>query len=382
MRNSLLLFIGLLVGNSCVDRLQFDVPEVEGTLVVDGYISDQPGPYSVRLLLLSKTTSVLNLGHEVTAKKVTLFDNEGNWEDLRNQGQGVYATDVNGIRGEVGKKYHLRIELPEGTIFESKPDELTPSGSIDSIYYEYESSLPISGPTQNGFRIYIDATSSLSGGFARWRYSGVFSLRTYPENNWSLSNCPPRGERAPLPCSGFVWSGFMKNVGPCTCCISYIAEPESKPHLNDNVIATIGNFKKEEMGYVTLDPYIFSENKYMLKVESMSLSKGGYEYWKVFRDQKEGATSLFQPAFGKAKTNIFSTNSDVEAGGFFYATAIRSRVAFISVNGSSLKVPPYKTQPPETNCGLWSTGEQIFQHSSIVPPPEWDCHSCTHYVVN
>lgn len=373
------------MGNSCVDRLQFDVPDVEGTLIVDGYISDQPVPYQVKLATLSKSTGYLNFARPVTAKKVMLFDDEGNSEEMRNQGEGIYSTDANGMRGVVGRSYHIQIELYEGNIFESEPDELTPSGTIDSIYYQYESYVPIEGSTQNGLRIFMDASNSPNNSYARFRYTGIFSLRTYPkQNRYIENNCKyqyvENSVRDPLPCSGFISkNGILQYVSPCTCCISYINEPENLPHLNDNIN---GTFRRMEMGYVSIDEFTFSENKYMLRVENMSLSTQAYEYWKIFRDQKEGATSLFQPAFGKAKTNIHSTNSKSEAGGFFYATSINAKVSFISLNGTTKKIPQYRTQPPEYYCALWSTGEQLYEHSSIVAPPDWDCDTCTHYIVN
>lgn len=375
MRNSLILFLAILIGNACVDRLDFN-PEGQdqGIVIVDGYISDEQGPYTIKLFQSSDVEGVLNSYKPILAKQVMISDNEGAEEVLTYKGDGIYETASNGIQGKVGNKYHILIELFDGTIFESIPEEILPTGTIDNIYYQFESNQPINGPPQYGFRVFMDATSSPSGGYARFRYTGVFSLQTYPELNRFFCNCcRAPGPPAPLPCSGFILgANGLQYVGECTCCISYISEREKKPHLNDNPILTNGTFKKVEMGYVDFNEYSFSRNRYMLKVEQMSLTRSAYEYWKIFRDQKEGSTSLFQPAFGRATTNMRSTNSNIPIGGFFYATSIHKKVAFINGREDApIKVPQYRIQPPQENCGLWSTGEQIFLNSSVVKPPEW-----------
>ncbi len=360
---------------NCVDRLYFEPQnQEEVTLMVDGYISDEPGPYEVRLFASSDADGIVNYRTPIEAMQVTLFDDTGLEEVLVPGEKGVYRTSVNGIRGKVGRKYHIRIEMPDGTIFESDPEEILPSGTIDSVYYQFESRKPLSGPTEYGFRVFMDATSPESGGYSRLKYTGIFSLETFPHLNRFFCNCcRDPGPPAPLPCSGFVLAGNgLQRVGECTCCISYISEPETRPRLNDDAIQTNGTSKKIEMGYVDINEYSFSRDRYMLKVEQMSLNPAAYAYWKIFRDQKLGAESLFQPAFGRARTNIRSTNSAIIAGGYFYATAIHKKVAFIiGSRDAAIRIPQYRIQPPQNNCGLWSTGEQIFRNSSVVAPPEW-----------
>jgi len=361
--------------SNCVDRLYFEPQnQDQGILMVDGYISDEPGPYEIRLFASSDADGIINYSTPIEAKQITLIEDTGLEEVLLQEEKGVYHTAYNGIRGKIGKKYYVRIEMPDGTIFVSEPEEILPGGTIDSIYYQFEARKPLSGPTEHGFRVFMDATSSTSGGYARWKYTGVFSLETYPQLNNAICNCCRNtGGPAPLPCSGYVLgANGIQYVGECTCCISYISEPEPKPHLNDNAIQTNGTFKKIEMGYVDFNEYNFSRDRYMLKVEQMSLTPNAYEYWKIFRDQKQGAESLFQPAFGRAKSNIQSINSNVKAGGYFYATSIHKKVAFIiGSRDAGVRVPQFRIQPPQANCGLWSTGAQIFKNSSVVRPPEW-----------
>ena len=50
MKKSLVLFVGLLLIDSCVDRITIDINEdFAKDLVVDGLITDEPGPYTVKI---------------------------------------------------------------------------------------------------------------------------------------------------------------------------------------------------------------------------------------------------------------------------------------------------------------------------------------------
>ncbi len=376
MRSALLLVMLLLLSDACVDRLFFDLKESsQGTIVVDGQITDEPGPYSVRLFRMLGADAVLNNMQPVFAKSIAILDDTGMEEILRSTGGGVYQTDSNGIRGVIGRSYHIRIELPDGDIFESTPEEMSPAGEIDSVYYEFESFLPLSGPTQYGFRIFINAHSPNNiNGYIRWRYSGAYLVESFPELNKFGSNCSilvPLPN--PLPCSGFVFTGsFLKKENPCACCFCWVTDFETKPKLNNDIIATGGVYKKVEMGYVPFNQWTFGHGKYMVKIEQMSLSRNAFEFWKTFKDQKEGSASLFQPSFGRAQTNIFSTQSKKEAIGIFSASAIHKKVLFLTSADSKIPVPPYDIEPPEENCALWRSCVEVFVNASTTPPKEWN----------
>ncbi len=130
--------IFLLTG--CVDRL--DIPQIdqeEGILVVDGLITDAPGPYKIKLFRVAASDAILNNIEFIRAKQVTIFDDAGTSEVLKLAETGIYETDPNGIRGSGWEKYSIRIEMLDGLIFESEPDEMMPMGSVDSLYYTWES---------------------------------------------------------------------------------------------------------------------------------------------------------------------------------------------------------------------------------------------------
>lgn len=372
MRSSLYLFLILILSDACIDRLRFEVGDLnQGVLVVEGSITDQPGPYTVKLLTSSNVDEILNFTAPYTVRAVEIHDDAGNTEILTSKGEGIYETKSDGIRGEVGRKYSLRIELLDGSLVESTPDEMLPVGGFDSLYYEYTSTDVRNGPAQTGFRVFVNATA-LPGNenFVRWRYKGTYEALTYPELN-KPPNCGQPGYPRPLPCSGYIYTGtILKRVGECTCCYCWVTEAESKPHLNDDEVLTDGTFTKIEMGFVPINQWTFRFDKYMIKVEQMSLTREAYEFWSLIRDQKEGLTSLFQPAFGKVRTNLTASNGQPVTG-IFYASSVKKKVKFITSAESPLSVPELDFVPPESNCALWYSCDGIFPNASRTPPPEW-----------
>lgn len=370
-----ILLLLFLFTNACVDRLELQkVDSGQDIVVVDGVITDQPGPYTIKLFHASSIDDILNFSQPVLAQKVTILDDLGNSEVLQSRGGGIFETAPNGIRGEVGRKYHIKIELQDGTLVESIPDEMKSVENIDSIYFEWQSLLPISGPTVNGFRIFMD-TKGVEGkeNYLRWKFTGTYMVNSFPELNHALCNCcEMKGPPKPFPCSGVEWTGFfLKTINPCSCCFCWVTDFETKPRLSDNQIITGGSFKKIEMGFVPFDQFTFSHNKYMVKIEQMSLSREAFDFWKVIKDQKEGINSLFQPAFGRIKTNIFSSTHDRMVSGIFYASAVKKKIIFITGEDAPISVPEFDIVPPETNCALWRPCNAIFPNSSTTPPPEW-----------
>ncbi|KAA9331590.1 DUF4249 domain-containing protein [Hymenobacter busanensis] len=100
-----LLMAGLLT--SCTDVVDVDLPEPEPQLAVEGNITDQPGPYTIRLTRTGAYFTKDELP-AVRGAQLTLADNEGTTETLRETAPGVYQTSQ--IRGKIGNHYTLTIQ--------------------------------------------------------------------------------------------------------------------------------------------------------------------------------------------------------------------------------------------------------------------------------
>jgi hypothetical protein len=343
----LILITVLLLLDSCLDRIFFPVPSADSTdLIVDGLITDEPGPYTVKLTKGIKIDDSRQVGEPIDAKQITLFDNAGNEEVLEHTGNGIYQTKPNGIHGVIGREYFIRIEMYNGNVIESLPDKMNPVGEVDSIYYEFESHQPADAPTEYGYRIFIDAHDAPGNDhYLRWKFTGTYVVETLPQYNLcDISPC--LDSYCPLPCSGYAYvngelkKGYAYNPKTkmveytgveCTCCRCWVTPREAKPKVNDNQISKNGKFIKVEMGYVPINYYTFFE-KYRVEIMQMSLSRAAFDFWKAVQSQKEGTNSLFQPVTGKIPTNLFETTEGMGVQGIFYAAAVTRKQLYLDQN--------------------------------------------------
>ncbi len=122
----------LLLLTSCTDVIKLDLPQGQPLLAVDGAITDQPGPYVVRL---SRTAPYFNPAAlpRVTGAVLTLTDNQGGRETLRERGPGEYV--ISQLRGRVGGQYVLTIQA-DGQTYRAQT-EIRRTMSIDSLGRRY-----------------------------------------------------------------------------------------------------------------------------------------------------------------------------------------------------------------------------------------------------
>lgn len=372
MRSSPFYILFVLCLDACIERAEFaSTQDKPVEIVVDGVITDEPGPYSIKLSRTIQVGSTIG-GLTVSNAKITLFSNAGESELLNETNlAGTYKTSESGMRGVIGREYWIEIKLPDGRIFESLPDKMSPTGQVDRVYYKFETFVAENGRKSYGFRIFIDASiPQAKESFTRFRFDGVYAVMTIPK----LHAAPPPTTPCPtypLPCSGWeYYKGQLVSFGPCTCCECWANQFEKKPTVLENNIAS--RVVGLQVGFVPVNYYTF-QNKYRVTVTQLSLSKKAFEYWKTIKDQKDGATSLFQPAFGKTTSNNFKPTAEGKVVGIFYAAAANRKRIFINKgtnNADQLAEVPRdcagRDGPAGENCLLF------FPGSTNQKPPDWD----------
>ena len=316
---------------ACVDRIDFATPKADVQIVLEGMISDELGPYTIKMYRSRPLGTDLDRLVPVRFAKITLLDDSGNAEPYKEVSDGVYQT-TGLIRGEVGKNYHISLVTSEGKIYESVPEKIFPVGEVEKIYSEFEARTVLQEGKevpQNRFNIFMDSKGVPgSGSLVRWKSTGTYKVETFPQ----LRTRRVEGGVVPdpYPCSGYiVREGRLVKDKDCECCICWVNEMENVPQVSDDQFIIGSGFKHAKVGEVLINGRTFYE-KYRVEIAQLSLTQRTFTYWKLIKAQKQGAGSLFQPPSAKIYGNLKGINTAEEMIGLFWATAIKKKSIFIN----------------------------------------------------
>lgn len=367
----------ILSGTACIDRI--DIP-IGGSpyypLVIDGHISDQPGPYTIKVTRAFDIESKLFLKTSINVKKITLSDNQGTNEALTRIKDGTYQTNSNGIRGVIGRIYQLRVELLDGRVYESNPDTLLSSGNVDGIDYKYTEEKTDGGELKYGFDVFFNSSSSDPNNFRfLWQFIGTYKVDTNPElyDTICIANLDLEQEGRcpkPLPCSGYVVTnkrlGTIESTSPCECCTCWVNFFNENPLISDNKLVQGGSLRTIKAGYVPINQWTF---KYRVHAEirQLSLTQQSFAFWKAVNEQRLASNSLFLPVTGKVPSNftqIGGPTAPVE--GVFFATSISSKSVFITP-----KDVPNQSTIPVQDFPLANSCLRLFANASTLKPSFW-----------
>lgn len=385
IKGATLFFLILLA--SCVDRVDFNV-ELRSNFpfVIDGHISNQSGPYVVRVSngfdIDSKNTTRV----AASVQQMELIDDAGNREVFHQIEKGLYMTDPNGMKGEVGRAYYLRVELLNGAVFESQPDTLYKPGKLDDLYYRYEEkgTNDVNGATDYAFDFYFDgSTAQASNPYFMWKFTATFKVNTQPE----LDPKPAEPCTTNLDCVGcnvcnVAWKCTgLRNKGtavtpiyerlfPCTCCECWYNIFNESPILTDPQFLRAGKFINIKAGSVPVHEWIFQQKIYV-NVSQMSLSEPSFNYFNSIKKQKEAVNSLFQPISGKIRTNFKQISGPISTvDGIFYSAGIDAKTVILTKENVprgtfvfSAEDPP---PPIPKNC------RYLFPNSTNIKPVFWE----------
>lgn len=364
-----MVFILLIFGSSCIDMLDIDTGTASSfPLAIDGFISDQPGPYEVKLNKAFDIQSKIVFKTAVSARKVTISDDHGNSENLTQITQGVYRTRTGGIHGVIGRAYKLRVELLDGRIYESIPDTIYRAGKVDSVYHRFRSEVTEGGALKYGFDVYFDSSPETKNNFRYlWKFAGTFQVETNPELYDTIceaGRCPK-----PLLCSGYKLNkgtDSIQYVGLCACCTCWSTFFNDELVLSDNQFVVNGRFNNIKVAYVPVTPWTFMY-KVHSEVSQWSLSQQAFDFWKSVKAQKNASASLFQPITGKVPANfvqLSGTPAPVE--GLFYAASAVSKSIYITRND----VSPQSIIPPQ-NLPFKNSCLKLFPNTTLTKPSYW-----------
>jgi len=296
-----LLLIAIV--SACIDPLAIDTDEESATLVIDGMITTEQGPYSVRLSTSKGYDDFSN--RAVSGATVTLFDDEGNDEVLTEVESGLYRTSITGIKGKVGGSYYITIVTSEGKKYQSAPETILPTVAIDSIYYELNTEIEYIGQfstrERSYFQIYVDV-SDIPGSrnFYRWETNRAMEFTSRARD----------GDTSPPPC--------------CYRCFLFYSDSE---------IALITDERQDGQKLIRIPIEQVGNgfsNIFSVRVKQFSLTSRAYEFWKNIDEQRNSVGSIFDPPPAVIRGNIVNTEDKEELVlGYFSASDVSRKVTIV-----------------------------------------------------
>jgi hypothetical protein len=336
----------LIVMSGCITPFEPDFKEQPRSVVVQGFISNEEGPYTIQLVRPANYSfSGYSIG--ITKAKVYITDDQGLREDLvETAAVGQYKTK--NLRGVTGRTYQLHLEI-EGKKYQSRPELLRAVRDITQVYSEsFEEISPITRERQlGGWKVYVD-TEDPAGKGDYYRWTSVHYKR--------LVSCGSVKDRNGNPlyrlfCCTACWD-IVRCVG--IDCIN----------IATDVLVDGKKIVRQEVATVPVGCL----DRYYLEVEQQSLSRDAYVYWKTVKQLLQNTGGVFDVAPSSVPGNMSCVSDPNEQVlGFFSAMGIH-RVGHVVDRSLSSRTncppdlpdPPTSLPPPCTPCeeSLYRTAQK------------------------
>jgi hypothetical protein len=342
----IVLLLLFFISDGCIDEL--DVPVLNETprLVVDGSITDQPGPHTVKLFLSSSLDQDFHNPVYVSQASVQIRDDLGKVDTLKEKAKGIYET-AGDVKGVIGRKYQVLIKTAENKQYESDLIPLAPAGEIETINFEFkENALNADDPyhRKDAFSILLDARGTTGApNLFRWRWTGTYHIKTLPELRTRAEGGPNGNVYIPdpLPCSGYIVEmGKLVRVDTCSCCDCWVTKYSDDVTLSNNDYVVENKFNGVPIAQIPVDNDVFYE-KYHLEIEQVSIPEDVYKFWKLVNVQEESSGNIFQPNVVKIQGNIRCVSDpEEEVFGIFSVSAITKKSISIHRSDIPKRLPP------------------------------------------
>ncbi len=311
IRGFLMIIPGIIL-TGCIDEYWPEIGvKYDDALVVDGMITNNPGPYTVRLSLSSTVDDPVYRPYSGCA--VTISDDKGNEEMLTEEVYGKYMTSFGGIQGEIGTGYKISIITPEGVHYNSDFEKLQPSTGIDTIYHELEYREVSDGlHAINGVQFYITTnTAEQDTNYYLWRLESCFKFN---------ANHRVR----------YIFDGNFHNFTPSDSLFNCWRTSSAKQiftystvNLNEPVIRSF------PLNYVSTQTKELSV-RYSLLVRQLSINQEAYRFWSSIDELEAESGSMFTKQPYQIRGNV--TRMDLKSEpvlGYFLVAGISEKRIFI-----------------------------------------------------
>jgi hypothetical protein len=321
----------LLSAGSCVTPFtpKLNLEDSKPLLVVEGQITDQEGPFSVKLTTTAPVND-LATPEPVLNADVWIIDNQGHSYTFYGGSNGIYTTRESNLKGIPGNKYTLIINMLDDSLqYTSPPVLMQQVPDIDSVYFQQVQHSRITegkAYTENWVNVLVDVhdTSGITNCW-RWDYVETYGVRKIIE-------------KEPI----------LKTI---TCWVT-------APNASILVASTAGKPVNELKGFIikSIGPWRCELSVgYSILIKQYSVDADLYNYWKQLRDVNETPGGIYSKMPAQVFGNITCSDNTRKALGYFTASSVKERRFNIKRSDNYQMDWSYF----EGECG------------SIVAPPFW-----------
>lgn len=350
---------------SCIDEYWPDVDKYENLLVVEGGITNAPGPYTIKI---SKSLALENSGYiPYSGCILKISDEDGSSETLVELETGIYSTIANGIHGQIGNRYKLSIITPKGKEYESSYEELIKPVLIDDVYAEIEyHSNPGFDYPQVGYQFYVDAAETLNDtSFYLWNMEATFHYQSDYFIRW-------------------YWNGRLREFHPIdslyNCWYTY---KNNEIYTYNSTSLVTNKLERFPLNFVNTETKQLTV-KYSLLVNQHTIGKSAYQYWNAIEEQNSEQGSLYSHQPYQIRGNMMNINDNNESVlGYFMVSGVDIRRVFVD----RIDAPFYFTRC-SINDGHYDAYGQLYWADEYLYPiyvilyddnravPGHDCADC------
>lgn len=323
----IILSITLPIISGCVTKFLPEINEDTNLVVVEGLITDQYEPYTIKL------SSSMQLGKKLNLKPlrgctVTVTDDQNNSYSFKETATaGTYKSDITKFRGTVGRKYTLHVNTNNSTSnhysYQSTPMEIKPVPPIDTLYWEkvtIKQDVPLPGYRTEGCKIYLNSNGTAEDcKFYRWDFDETWEMR------------------------------LMVDVKNRVC---WITDKSNTIKIKNTTGLAENKIEGFELNYVTNETDRLSI-RYSMLVNQYSLNEDEYLYWDRIKAITDETGSLYDLIPSAIQGNMSCIEDPEETVlGYFSVSAKKSKRIFVrsSFNGLVDMYADCATQ--EVGCGV------------------------------
>jgi hypothetical protein len=302
-------FLLIIITGTCSEPYTPEISKYENLLVVDGVITNETGPCTVKLSRSFKYNDTEGIPERQAL--ILIKDDQGNAVPLLEASPGIYQTTDQNFKGIIGRQYQLYIQTSDHQVWESEDVELKKVPEIQNLYAEFEKK-PGELGNEEGFQVYID-TYDPDNQTRYYRYDF--------EETWEFI--------VPYPSYYFVENNLLKfrqeKVGNCWKTIS----------SDEIIVTTSENMQSDIIKRFPVHYVSTASNRlgirYSILVRQYSLSRESYVYWKQVKDVNQDLGTIFDKQPAQIRGNIYNVNDpEMPVIGFFEATCVDSARLFIT----------------------------------------------------